>query len=227
MTITTERLIIVLEAVYNLTNKQPLYDYNLIYGALSQALFLWFLGQMIRFNLLILLEKLERKLGRKVTLKEVAEKSGCDKNALSRLVNQPQIIPSANVIDKLAQYFFYELTRDDDKPHLDRNRMRSVIKDFVSVFPDDEKFWESIPASIRNRSQVQLSEIWDIYTSSHRPVQLASPKLTDLKSSIKAKLTEAEEVRQAGGDIELVLTPEEFDLLRQQLPKNMGGTKEN
>jgi transcriptional regulator with XRE-family HTH domain len=182
---------------------------------------------MIRFNLLILLEKLEGKLGRKVTLKEVAEKSGCDKNALSRLVNQPQIIPSANVIDKLAQYFFFELTRDGDKPHLDRNRMRSVIKDFVSVFPDDEKFWQGIPASIKNRSQVQLSEIWDIYTSSHRPVHLVSPKLIDLKTSIKAKLIEAEEVRQEGGDIELSLTPEEFDLIRQQLPKNMGGTKEN
>lgn len=182
---------------------------------------------MIRFNLLILLEKLEAKLGRKVTLKEVAEKSGCDKNALSRLVNQPQIIPSAAVIDKLAQYFFFELTRDDSKPHLDRNRMRSVVKDFVSVFPDDEKFWESIPASIRNRAQVQLSEIWDIYTGNHRPLRDQSPKLTELRNTLKAKFTEAEEIRQTGGDIELSFTAEEFDLLRQQLPKNMGGTREN
>ena len=182
---------------------------------------------MIRFNILILLEKLERKQGRKITLKEVAEKSGCDKNALSRLVNQPQIIPSATVIDKLAQYFFFELTRDDEKPHLDRNRMRSVVKDFVSVFPDDEKFWEGIPASIRSRSQVQLSEIWDIYTGNHRPPRDQSPKLTELRNTLRAKFAEAEEVRQAGGDIELSFTAEEFDLLRQQLPKNMGGTKEN
>lgn len=182
---------------------------------------------MIRFNLLILLEKLERKQGRKVTLKEIAEKSGCDKNALSRLVNQPQIIPSATVIDKLAQYFFFELTRDEANPHLDRNRMRSVIKDFVSVFPDDEKFWESIPASIRNRSQVQLSEIWDIYTGNHRLPRDQSPKLTELRNTLRAKFTEAEEIRHAGGDIELSFTAEEFDLLRQQLPKNMGGTKEN
>jgi hypothetical protein len=68
---------------------------------------------MIRFNLLKLLEKLEVKEGRRVPLKEVAEKSGCDKNALSRMVNHPEVIPSATVIDKLVQYFFFELTRDE------------------------------------------------------------------------------------------------------------------
>jgi transcriptional regulator with XRE-family HTH domain len=182
---------------------------------------------MIRFNLLILLEKLEAKEGRKVTLKEVAEKSGCDKNALSRLVNQPQIIPSAAVIDKLAQFFFNELTRDSNKPHLDRNRMRSVIKDFVCVFPDSDEFWEGIPPTIRNRAQVQLSEIWDIYTGNHKPLKEDLPKLSELKTSIKSKLLEADEVKQAGGDIEISFTPDELDFLRQQLPKNMGGTKEN
>lgn len=178
---------------------------------------------MIRFNLLTLLDKLSKKRGRKVTLKEVAEGSRCDKNALSRIVNQPKIIPSANVIDKLAQYFFFELSRDAEKPHLDRNRMKSVIKDFISVYPDQPEFWQSIPESIRNRPEVELAQIWDMYTITHRPVREASPELDEIKSRIRAKLLEAERLRQAGDDIELTLTPEELDVLREKLPINMGG----
>jgi transcriptional regulator with XRE-family HTH domain len=178
---------------------------------------------MIRFNLLTLLEKLSKKRERKVTLKEIAEGSGCDKNALSRIVNQPQIIPSANVIDKLAQYFFFELARDAEKPHLDRNRMKSVIKDFISVYPDQPDFWQGIPESIRNRPVVELAQIWDMYTITHRPVRETTPKLDEVKSGIKAKLLEAERLRQAGEDIELTLTPEELDVLRAKLPINMGG----
>jgi transcriptional regulator with XRE-family HTH domain len=182
---------------------------------------------MIRFNLLTLLEKLGAKEGRKITLKEVSEKSGCDKNALSRIVNQPQIIPSANVIDKLAQFFFFELTRDEGRPHLDRNRMKSVIKDFISVYPDKEEFWVGIPESIRNRPEVELAQIWDMYTIAHRPQREKSPKVVELTNSIKTKLLEAERIRQAGGDIEISLTPEELDLLRDQLPVKMGGVKKN
>ena len=182
---------------------------------------------MIRFNLLTLLEKLEAKQGRKVTLKEVSEKSGCDKNALSRLVNQPQVIPSANVIDKLAQFFFAELTRDESKPHLDRNRMKAIIKDLISVYPDKEEFWIGIPESIRNRPQVELAQIWDMYTLAHRPVREKSPAVAELNSSIMNKLLDAERKRQAGEDIEIILTPDELDRLREKLPLEMGGVKKD
>ena len=178
---------------------------------------------MIRFNLLTLLDKLSKKRERKVTLKEVAEGSGCDKNALSRIVNQPQIIPSANVIDKLSQFFFFELAREVEKPHLDRNRMKSVIKDFISVYPDRPEFWEGIPESIRNRPEVELAQIWDMYTITHRPLRQVSTELLEIKSSIRGKLLEAERLRQSGADIELSLTPEELDVIREKLPVNMGG----
>jgi transcriptional regulator with XRE-family HTH domain len=173
------------------------------------------------------LEKLEAKQGRKVTLKEVSEKSGCDKNALSRLVNQPQVIPSANVIDKLAQFFFAELTRDESKPHLDRNRMKAIIKDLISVYPDKEEFWIGIPESIRNRPQVELAQIWDMYTLAHRPVREKSPAVAELNSSIMNKLLDAERKRQAGEDIEIILTPDELDRLREKLPLEMGGVKKD
>ena len=62
---------------------------------------------MIRFNLPKLLEKLEAKEGKKITLKELSERSGCDRNVLSRIQSRPDIIPSASVIDKLVQFFFF------------------------------------------------------------------------------------------------------------------------
>jgi len=180
---------------------------------------------MIRFNLLKLLEKLEAKEGRRVPLKEVAEKSGCDKNALSRMVNHPEVIPSATVIDKLVQYFFFELTRDEEKPYLDRNRIRSVIKDLVWVYPDDEAFWADIPAGLRENPNVSLTDIWALYTKFKTPPREKSPKETELRNSLKAKLLEAEKNKQEGEEVELSLTPDEFALLRKSLPQNMGGTE--
>jgi transcriptional regulator with XRE-family HTH domain len=182
---------------------------------------------MIRFNLLKLLKKLEAKEGRRYPLKEVAEKSGCDKNALSRIVNQPNIIPSANIIDKLVQFFFFELTRDSDNPHLDKNRMMSVVKDFVCVYPDNEEFRAMIPASLRDNPNLSLSDIWDVYTQAYRPVRVSKPKEAEIKSSLKAKFLEAESSKQEGSEIELTFTQEEFDLLRSKLHQNMGGTLKN
>jgi transcriptional regulator with XRE-family HTH domain len=181
---------------------------------------------MIRFNLSKLLEKLEAAKGRKYTLKEVSERSGCDKNALSRMANHPEIVPSAKVIDELVQFFFFELTRDEKKPHLDRNRIRSVIKDFVSVFPDpdNEEFWSVIPPEIRNNPKVTLDDIWSIYTRAKTPEKpKQAAKLSEIKSSLKAKILEADASKQEGNEIELSLTPEEFELLRENLPQNIGG----
>jgi transcriptional regulator with XRE-family HTH domain len=182
---------------------------------------------MIRFNLAKLLDKLEQKEGKKITLKELSERSGCDRNVLSRIQSRPEIIPSANVIDKLVQFFFFEIARDPSKPQLDRNRMRAVIKDFVAVFPDDEGFWRDIPASFRENPKLAISELWQLYTKFNTPPKLHSPKLSEIKGSLKAKMLEADEARKMGSDIELILSEEEFDLLREQLPINMGGVKKD
>lgn len=182
---------------------------------------------MIRFNLAKLLEKLEAKEGRKVTLKELSERSGCDRNVLSRIQSKPEVIPSASVIDKLVQFFFFEIARDPQKPHLDRNRIRSVIKDFVSVFPDDDAFWKGIPASFRDNPKLTISELWQLYTNQNTPQKVDNPKVTEIRSSLKAKLLEAETNRKEGLDIELMLTAEEFDLLREKLPVEMGGKRKD
>jgi hypothetical protein len=182
---------------------------------------------MIRFNLMKLLDKLEAEEGRRITLKEVSEKSGCDRNALSRMVNHPDVVPSAQVIDKLVQYFFFELTRDEDKPHLDRSRIRSVIKDFVWVYPDPDRkeFWADIPVGIRDNPTVPLSDIWTLYTKFQVPSRNRPPKEEELKDNIKDKLLEAERAKQEGEDIEISFTPDEFAVLRLNLAHNMGGSQ--
>jgi hypothetical protein len=102
-----------------------------------------------------------------------------------------------------------------------------VIKDFVAVFPDKDEFWSAIPPEIRNNPTVALDDIWSIYTRAHTPVREKPVKETEIRNALKAKLLEAEENKREGVEIELILTPEEFELMRKQLPKNMGGTKES
>lgn len=186
---------------------------------------------MIRFNILKLLDELKAQKGRKYTLKEVSAGSGCDKNALSRLVNHPHIVPSAKVIDQLVQYFFFELTRDEERPHLDRNRIRKAITDFITVYPDQEHedFWSFLPQDVReDPDSLPIDKIWSFYLQEVRPErEKPSPKAKEIRESIAAKFLEAEENRLDGVDIEMSFSPEEFDLLRANLRENMGGTKKS
>lgn len=118
---------------------------------------------MISFKLRKLLGDLEKKTGRRITLKEVAERSGCDKNALSRIVNHPEVAPSATVIDKLVQYFFREFKLFDQKKRED-DLMKEIIQDFVSVIPDDFDYHELIPEQMKgDLEHLSLETIWGVY----------------------------------------------------------------
>ena len=116
---------------------------------------------MIRINLKPLLFLYEHKIGRKLTLKELSDLSGADRNVLSRITNNPGIIPSASVIDKLAQFFFRELRLDDPTTH--RGFMSNIISLLVTVYPDDNEFWQDIPQSLQANKFVSVSDFWDIY----------------------------------------------------------------
>jgi len=116
---------------------------------------------MIRINLKPLLFLYEHKIGRKLTLKELSDLSGADRNVLSRITNSPDIIPSSNVIDKLAQFFFRELRLDDPATH--RGCMSNIISLLVTVYPDDTEFWKDIPPSLQANKFVSVSDFWDIY----------------------------------------------------------------
>lgn len=139
---------------------------------------------MIRFNIQKLIKQVEQLRGSRLTLKEISEKSGCDKNALSRIVNHPEIIPSAMVIDKLAQYFFFtfkelhEQIRCDKQlmklhasfdtehwPWRDENLlMNRILSDLIVVYPDKPEYWNESVKLIEQNSKTENPELfWHLY----------------------------------------------------------------
>jgi putative transcriptional regulator len=60
---------------------------------------------MLRFKLGECLDKHQFKVGRKVELLEVAEKSGVSRATLSKLINRPGAMVRSDVLDRLCQFF--------------------------------------------------------------------------------------------------------------------------
>lgn len=92
-----------------------------------------------------LLGELEHLTGRRITLREVCAQSGCDKNALSRMLNHPDVVPSAKVIDELVQYFFRSFKVLDPRKREDL-LMREIISKFIAVYPSDFSLSELAPS---------------------------------------------------------------------------------
>lgn len=110
---------------------------------------------MIRIEIERLKKRLEIQENKKLTLKELSLRSGCDRNVLSRLTSSPHIIPSASAIDKLAQFFFNAL--ENKTPNeCPKEHMKMILLDMVQVFPeslsnekiDQFKQFKSVPASM-------------------------------------------------------------------------------
>jgi transcriptional regulator with XRE-family HTH domain len=115
---------------------------------------------MIKYNFKTLQEKLSIKYSRKFTLKEICEKSGCDKNAVSRLVNKPTSInPSTKIVDKLIQFFYKELhTMYSGTP---QEIMGKISNEFFFIIPDD--YLSVIPEHFVNNIFLTTKELWDLY----------------------------------------------------------------
>jgi putative transcriptional regulator len=60
---------------------------------------------MLRFKILELLAEKSFIENRRVTLKELSEKSGVSRQTLTRMVNQRGYITGTDTLDKLCQYF--------------------------------------------------------------------------------------------------------------------------
>lgn len=172
---------------------------------------------MIRFNLRKLLDSIEEKRGEKVTLKEVSASSGCDKNALSRMINHPEVMPSASIIDKLVQYLFHERVRGLENPHLERIEMSRVISDFIVVYPDREDYWSVLPEELRdNPESTSLDAIWGFYSGLKGGASL--PAHEQLDSRLREKLQRA---RKQSGEITVKFSGEELSLLVTYLPSQI------
>lgn len=113
---------------------------------------------MIRIEIERLKHQLEIQENKKITLKELSQRSGCDRNVLSRLYSRPNVIPSAAVIDKLAQFFFNALENKTpgENPH---EHMKMIMLDMVQVFPDSIN--NSKIAQFKQYKTIPVSVLWD------------------------------------------------------------------
>jgi hypothetical protein len=101
--------------------------------------------------------------GKRITLKEISEQSGCDKNALSRLVNHPEIFPSTQVIDRLLQFFFDRL-KPFSRGRPEAELMKELTAEFISVYPDSTEYWKYIPKHIQeNPNTSNVETLWSFY----------------------------------------------------------------
>ena len=173
------------------------------------------------------LKYLELRSGRKIRLKEVAEKSGCDKNALSRLVNHPDVMPSAGVIDKLVQYLFLErreldrLATEGKDIGIASNKMKKVINEFVSVYPDHDEFWNILPAGLSDDPSTSVETLWSIYDNFKAPEEVKKFVASDDHKNYKsvlAKLMAAGEKYEGRSEAEVTLTSDEVLFLIGKLP---------
>jgi hypothetical protein len=182
---------------------------------------------MIRINLEKLLDKLSKHEDRRIALKEVAEESGCDRNAISRIINHPDVIPSAAVIDKLAQYFFKKFKPyQSGRSHaigMDRFLMQRVMQDFITVYPDDQEYWTVLPQEIKdNPNKFPLDAIWSMYnqlTSSTREGAEYMQKEESIRSKLAAALKEKLTKTKISDKVTLTLSKEEAEQVVHALSK--------
>jgi hypothetical protein len=182
---------------------------------------------MIRLNLLKLMQILEKDSGRKISLKEVADESKCDRNALSRLINHPDVVPTAGIIDKLVQYFFLarKAVLEETAPKKGRINekwlMDSVLRSFISVYPDSQEYWDILPDEVQlNPNETSIETLWSIYERLKKPPtesDFPSNEFKNKANRIIAKLETARE--QVSGDtVRLELSVDECNLIHRFLP---------
>lgn len=190
---------------------------------------------MIRLNLRKLQDKLNFLAERKVLLKEISERSGVEKNALSRLNQHPEIVPSSGVIDKLAQYFFLEFKAILEQKKgskwvrgwRERRLMEEVIDDLISVYPDnDEKheakkeYWSVLPDEFQQpAASVSLDTLWSMYerlTSAQANERFKDPLSSKTMGDLAMKVRSAKNNLTAKG-VQLSLSEDELNLLNDHL----------
>ncbi|MBL7661888.1 hypothetical protein JNK13_03950 [bacterium] len=182
---------------------------------------------MIRLNLLKLIQILEKDSGRKISLKEVADESKCDRNALSRLVNHPDVVPTAGIIDKLVQYFFLarKAVLEETAPKKGRINekwlMDSILRSFISVYPDTKEYWDVLPDEIQlNPNETSIETLWSIYERLKQPPVESESRNPEFKNKADSIITKLEAARDnvRGGTVQLDLSIEECNLIHRFLP---------
>jgi transcriptional regulator with XRE-family HTH domain len=114
---------------------------------------------MIRFNFKIFQDRISEKYGRHITLLELAQKSGCDRNVLSRLISKPHVVPSARIIDTLVQYFYSEFSNEYSGTL--QEKILKISNEFMNIIPDN--CLDIIPKNFTDNKTLTIPELFELY----------------------------------------------------------------
>ncbi|NMC61738.1 MAG: hypothetical protein GYA55_01075 [SAR324 cluster bacterium] len=103
----------------------------------------------------------------RLTLQEIHERTGIHRKILSRLINRPHENTSSEHIDRLSQFFFEELRKEQSGPTEEFQVMRDIIGDLVQVFPDAGAYKESVTELCEHEPMrgVPIWQLWQFYAA--------------------------------------------------------------
>ena len=114
---------------------------------------------MIRYDIQQMLEKLEGATGENLNLMQLSEEAGVNRNAISRMINQPWIYPSTKHVNDLIQFFYERMRTGREGIAQQKRLMNSIVRDFITVYPDNMEYWSFLPAlSAKPKSDIDTVE---------------------------------------------------------------------
>ena len=90
--------------------------------------------------------------------------------------------------------------------------MKEIVRDLLSVYPDDEEYWKELPEELKaNPNAMPIDTMWTVYV---RAKQTKSDAYQFLSEEMKEKVKE----------LQGLTTPEMVDKVFNEIAKKMGET---
>ena len=139
---------------------------------------------------------------KKLTLTELAEKTGIARKTLSYLVNHPNDPISVQHLGTLAEFFFKEqlaamkVKFKPDSTHSDQEIMQKILTTLFQVYPDASEFQDVVPDAIKESlkpERITAAMMWYLYEQKHHPEYVVNKRkqreelLEKLQDNLKKK----------------------------------------
>lgn len=124
---------------------------------------------------------------KRLTIGEISDGSGVHRNIVSRILNNPEEPVSTLHIDRIIQFFFYELRKFDKMPWedprvIERERIQQLVALCIDIFPEHEEHGEFIKSLVSEETKESNAEsdveeevdlnvpiLWQLYLKNVRP----------------------------------------------------------
>lgn len=118
---------------------------------------------MLRVSLNRMVGVLESKAGKKLTIAGISQKTGIHRNILSRIINHPEDNSSLRHIEKLMEFFFYELQPITNLS--DENLSSFIVANLLEFFPEQAEHKDFINSlqKIGNSIDVPVAMLWEFF----------------------------------------------------------------